>query len=253
MSTADKPSYGFDAPEFMRNALLGGSLAVMAGQALLSHWGGLGTAVGLMLLVGGLLTLLPGLCLIAYGLRGKFRVRDRMLDMVPWRGNETVLDVGTGRGLLLVGAAKRLTTGKVVGIDIWRAGDLSGNARENTLRNASIEGVENRVEVLDSDIRRTSLPDGSFDVVLSLLCLHNIDDSGERLNACREIARVLKPGGRVVVGDYIPTGGYAKAFATAGLKVESSRSHIVDALGLMWIVSAQKNLSSLNPDGNAMY
>jgi cyclopropane fatty-acyl-phospholipid synthase-like methyltransferase len=43
------------------------------------------------------------------------------------RGDETVLDVGYGRGLHLIGAAKRLTTGKAPGVDIWQAEDLSGN------------------------------------------------------------------------------------------------------------------------------
>jgi len=38
-----------------------------------------------------------------------------------------VLDVGCGRGLLLIGAARRLTTGKAVGVDIWQAEDRVGN------------------------------------------------------------------------------------------------------------------------------
>ena len=49
--------------------------------------------------------------------------------MIPWRGNETVLDVGTGRGLLMIGAARRLTTGISVGIDIWSAKDPRAAAK----------------------------------------------------------------------------------------------------------------------------
>jgi arsenite methyltransferase len=44
--------------------------------------------------------------MLAYSL--KLNIRDRMLDMIHWKGNETVLDTGTGRGLLAIGAAKRL-------------------------------------------------------------------------------------------------------------------------------------------------
>lgn len=144
-----------------------------------------------------------------------------------------VLDVGAGRGLRLVGAAKRLTTGKAIGIDIWRAVDLSGNTRENALANIKREGVSNdRVEVRTGDIRKTDFADRNFDVVLSLLCRHNIEDDAGRENACREIARVLKPGGTAIIGDYIPTTGYAKLLANSGMRIESSRPYFRDALSL---------------------
>jgi ribosomal protein L11 methylase PrmA len=58
---------------------------------------------------------------------GKLWSRDRLLDGLELRGDETVLDVGCSRGLLLVGAAKRLTTGKAPGVDIWQAEDQIGN------------------------------------------------------------------------------------------------------------------------------
>ena len=53
------------------------------------------------------------------------------------RGDETVLDVATGAGLLLVGAAKRLPRDRVVGVDRWAAKNLSGNAASVTARNAA--------------------------------------------------------------------------------------------------------------------
>src|SRR6185436_5889430 len=52
---------------------------------------------------------------------GKVREREWLLDRIAWSGAERVLDVGCGRGLLLIGAAKRLTTGSAVGIDLWQA------------------------------------------------------------------------------------------------------------------------------------
>jgi ribonucleotide reductase alpha subunit len=87
-----------------------------------------------------------------------------VLDSLKLRGDETVLDVGCGRGLLLIGAAKRLTTGKAVGVDIWNAEDLSGNRPEATLENARLERVAERVEVKDGDARRLPFADGTFDV-----------------------------------------------------------------------------------------
>ena len=163
-----------------------------------------------------------------------------MLGMVEWSGDEQVLDIGTGRGFLLNGAAKHLATGRAVGIDIWRAEDLSGNTLENALQNAHSEGVADKIEIRNQDVRKMSFPDASFDVVLSLLCIHNIEDKAEQAAACREIARVLKPGGKALIADYLPTNDYARAFADAGLAVESNRAYFGDALALMWMVVATK-------------
>ena len=57
----------------------------------------------------------------------KIKVSERIIDSMPWRGDEKVLDVGCGRGLFLIGAAKSLTTGKATGVDIWQSEDLSNN------------------------------------------------------------------------------------------------------------------------------
>jgi ubiquinone/menaquinone biosynthesis C-methylase UbiE len=65
-----------------------------------------------------------------------------------------------------------------------------------------------------------SFADGSIDVVLSNVCLHNIYDRPGRTKACREIVRVLKPGGVAVISDYKLMKEYAAEFASAGLKVE---------------------------------
>src|SRR5207248_6090674 len=141
---------------------------------------------------------------------GKLRSREQFLDLVPWRGDETVLDVGCGRGLFLVGAARRLTTGRAVGVDLWQAADLSGNRPEATLENARREGVADRVEVKDGDARHLAFADASFDVVVSSLALHNIVKAEERQQAVREIVRVLKPGGQVALVDIQHTGDYAR-------------------------------------------
>src|SRR4029077_19478974 len=88
-----------------------------------------------------------GLWMIYSSKVGKVRARERLLDRVAWTGGEQVLDVGCGRGLMLIGAAKRLTTGTATGIDVWQTEDLSGNKPEATLENARREGVADRAEV----------------------------------------------------------------------------------------------------------
>ena len=192
-----------------------------------------------MLLILGAVPLLLAGAMLAYNQLGKRRMRDLMLGAVPWSGSERVLDVGTGAGLLLTGAAG-LTTGGVVGVDIWSAKDLSGNSREQTLRNAAAEGVADRVEVRTADALALPFPDASFDRVLSLLCLHNVAGPDGPQQACWEVARVLRPGGAALIGDYIPTGRYAATLKEAGLVIEQSGPRFGTALSLMWLVVARK-------------
>lgn len=232
--------YGFDAPGIMLGLSLGGGSVVLLGCAAAAFAPGGWRTAGVVLAVLGAVPLLFGLLMVIYAFVGKARTREHMLNLAKLRGDETVLDVGTGAGLLLVGAAKRAPRGKVVGIDLWASKDLSNNAAATTARNAALEGVSDRVEVLTGDARKLAFPDGSFDRAVSLLCLHNIEHKADQARACREIARVLKPGGRAVVGDYVPTHGYAAAFADAGLTVIQSRAAFGVALSLMWIVVADK-------------
>ena len=143
---------------------------------------------------------------------GKVKERETLLDRVAWTGRERVLDVGCGRGLMLIGAAKRLTTGIATGVDIWQAEDLSGNRPEATLENAAREGVADRVRVETADMRKMPFPDGAFDVAVSNAAIHNLYAREDRSKAIREIARVLKPGGVAVISDIRHLGEYASTF-----------------------------------------
>src|SRR4029453_6551329 len=99
--------------------------------------------------------------------RGKFVVWESILDGLRLRGDERVLDMGCGRGAVLIAVAKRLTSGRATGIDLWSMKDQSGNASDVTKRNAVLEGVVERVAIETGDMRSLPFADGSFDVVLS--------------------------------------------------------------------------------------
>ena len=148
--------------------------------------------------------------------RGKFIEWERILDRLRLRGDERALDMGCGRGAVLTAVARRLTTGRATGVDIWSTHDQSGNARDVTVRNASLEGVTDRVEVETGDMRTLLFPEGTFDLVVSSLAIHNIRSNADRKLAVAEGYRVLKPGGRLVIADIRATSLYEATLRALG-------------------------------------
>ena len=210
-----QPEYGVDGYPYIVG-LSAAALVLGLVSGILGAYGHQGLATALTLVA--ILPAVPAALGLRYVLYGKRIHRDRLLDRIQWKGDEHVLDVGTGGGLLLIGAARRASSGRASGIDIWSTTDLSGNTKARVLRNASLEGVAERVEVRDDDARSLSFEAASFDVVLSMLCLHNIEDDREK--ALREMVRVLRPGGTIIVSDLAGTSEYAKTFEELGLTVD---------------------------------
>lgn len=150
-------------------------------------------------------------------LRGKFIVWAELLDRSNLRGDERILDMGCGRGAVLLMAAQHLTTGRAVGVDLWRSADQSGNSPEATRRNAVAEGVAGRVELHTGDMTALPFEDNSFDVVVSSLAIHNISGRAGREKAIDEAVRVLRPGGRLTIADIRATGQYQAQLAKIGM------------------------------------
>jgi arsenite methyltransferase len=206
MARAD---YGLDAPGVVRNlglASLAG-LAVFCGVAAHLWTGRIPLGGGVILEISSMALAISlgcgamALYMVWSSKFGKLSERERLLDRLALKGSERVLDVGCGRGLMLLGAAKRLTTGSAVGVDIWQAEDLSGNRAEATLENARHEGVESRVSIETADMRKLPFPDASFDAIVSKAAIHNLYERADRAKALAEIARVLAPGGCVLIDD----------------------------------------------------
>jgi SAM-dependent methyltransferase len=146
---------------------------------------------------------------------GKFEVWADILDGLQLRGDETLLDMGCGRGAVLLAAAKLLPNGRAIGVDIWRA-DQTDNSQQNTLLNAELEGVADRVEVRTADITDLPFDDNSVDVIVSSLVVHNIPSAAGRAKAISEAARVLRPGGRLVIADIWATNHHLRQLRELG-------------------------------------
>ena len=150
-------------------------------------------------------------------LRGKFVVWANLLDQLHLRGDERILDMGCGRGAVLLMAAQHLTTGRAVGVDLWRSADQSGNSAEATRRNAIAEGVADRVELHTGDMTALPFEDNSFDLIVSSLAIHNISGSAGREKAIDEAVRVLRPGGRLLIADIRGTRQHQAQLAKIGM------------------------------------
>jgi arsenite methyltransferase len=198
--------YGFDAPYVPIGLGLGGVVYLVI-AAVNTLRGSLGWALFCLIVALGFF--LSTASYIYTTRRGKFAVWAELLTGLPLRGDERLLDLGCGRGAVLLQAAQLLPHGRAVGVDLWKTMDQSGNDPAVTRRNAVAEGVAGRVELKTADMRALPFADGDFDVVVSSLAIHNIPAAPERARVIAEAVRVLKPGGQLVIADIRAAGDYA--------------------------------------------
>lgn len=225
-----QPDYSFHMPGFITYPLPAAAASlILAGMMYsllhLSHPIAANITAGACLLSGtaylGIFAMLKRIT----NLERRLHDRDKLLSEIPWRGDEHVLDVGVGNGILLLSAARRLTSGKGIGIDIWVEG-AGDNKPDVFLRNAQIEGVADKVSLENEDARHLSYTDESFDVVISGLTMHHLKAEADQ--GMREMVRVLKPGGWMAIYDEPSTVFYcAKLMRQNGLKIERKSTGMV--------------------------
>jgi SAM-dependent methyltransferase len=223
-----RASYGIDRPDIVIFLVVAGLLCLILGELMLF----LNPYQGLL---SGLVFFLFAAWFIVGSKFVKLGEAKRILNSIPWRGDEIVLDVGCGRGLWLILAAKHLTSGKAIGIDVWNRRLQSGNNPRKTLDAARVEGVADRVEVRDGDARNLTFDDKTFDLVVSSLVLHHLPPA-ERRKALSEICRVLKSGGQIIVLELFRGDEYVKGFQELGMtkvRLTTSKSSLLFGICLI--------------------
>lgn len=216
---AARATYGIDAPNILIGLCAAAILTLLVGFFLAAGRSPtLGIGPWLITVV-----LVIAATWVAHGTRrAKPRLWRQTLDQLALGGSEDALDLGCGRGLVLIETARRLPDGHATGVDIWRNRDQSGNRRITTELNTRVEGVDDRVTIRDADL--TSLPfgDATFDLVTASFSLRCLALADERRRALDEAVRVLRPGGRIVVLDDAHTDQLAAHLRDQGLEVERS-------------------------------
>jgi arsenite methyltransferase len=232
--------YGIDAPTIVRNLGGGGALLIAGGFAIRSwpvaaHLAPTLEGSGVGMAIGAVWMLVSSLWL-------KQIVMRRLLNTRQWRGDEAVLDVGCGRGLAAIAAARLVPRGFVTAIDLWQSVDLSGNTPEALLANARAAGVERRLKIDTGDARALPYQDASFDVVTSMTAIHNIKDEKGRRTAVDEIWRVVRPGGQILIFDILHARSYLLQLRDRGA-IETKLSWPILLWGPPgWRIAAQKLL-----------
>jgi len=215
--TGDREHYGIDAPTVVRTLGAGGIALIVVGLIA----GRIPAVAPLMpMLVGtGIGMTLGAAWMLVSSLWLKRIVMRHLLDTRRWQGDEQVLDIGSGRGLVAIGAARRVPRGMVHALDIWQQADLSGNTPAALLANGRAAGVAERLAVDTGDARRMPYPDATFDVVASMTAIHNIPDAAGRTTAIAEAWRVTRPGGQLLIFDIRHARTYAAQLRALGAEV----------------------------------
>ena len=143
--------------------------------------------------------------------------RRKLIDALGEVGEGEVLDVATGTADIALAIARRYTRARVVGLD------PSAGMLEVGRKKVSEAGLQERVALVEGDAQAMSFDDDRFAASCIAFGIRNVPD---RLQGLREMARVTKPGGRVVVLELgEPSGGPCAAVARFHVH------HVVPRLG----------------------
>lgn len=137
------------------------------------------------------------------------QIHQYLVDHFPWElsrkaqgvadGSGLILDIGCGAAALTNRVAKTYPNARLLGVDYW--GAEWSYAREQCVKNASVEGVADRVAFQKGNAAKLDFDDASFDGAVSNFVFHEVRTARDKRDVVREALRVIKPGGAFAFQD----------------------------------------------------
>ncbi|MBN1535785.1 MAG: methyltransferase domain-containing protein [Anaerolineales bacterium] len=127
------------------------------------------------------------------------KIQELVVSHIDWKGNGKVLDIGCGNAPLTIKLAKKYPEAEIIGMDYW--GKNWDYSMQFCTANAEIAGVEKQISFKQGSASRLPFEDASFDLVVSNLVFHEVQDVKDKRVSIQEALRVLKPGGVFVFQD----------------------------------------------------
>lgn len=212
--------YGLDAPKVTIYLLVAGIFMIFL-MALINIWSGLSAKyimyINIFMGISIFLYLITALLMVLSSYIGKTKLINKVVKRPDIVSAERILDVGCGSGVFLTKVSNKIKDhSKVIGIDIWNSSDQSANHKVKTLNNIKNDGCSSKCEVLTADMRSLPFEDNYFDLVFSCLAIHNLRTTVEIDKALTEIARVIKPGGKIILIDFMYLTHYRRKLSEMG-------------------------------------
>jgi len=172
-------------------------------------------------------------------IKNRMKLLKKFIKLANLKGNEMVLDLGTGSGFLAIGFAKQLKNGKSFGLDRYSLKydnlrskivnnikiNFFGISLKNAKVNSKIENVEKKCKFIQTDITKPlNFPAEYFNIIVSSQFFYCIPHQ-KRLAVFQEIDRMLKKGGKIIFFESKSFLGWnmnevKKFFEDAGYKIK---------------------------------
>jgi SAM-dependent methyltransferase len=200
----ERPKYGW----YVKNLILAfsiiglfGLIVFIIGLNLLGIFGVTLIIIGITLMI---LFLWPGIGLAIMNIiLSKDDSEVQGMDILGKIQSPRVLDIGCGTGKTAIKIAKSLPKGgQLNGIDIYNVNAISGNSLATVNRNAELEGVSDKTTFQYGSATEIPFEDNKFDIVNLSSVLHEVHDYEDKKKAMKEIHRVLKPKGYLLIGEW---------------------------------------------------
>lgn len=204
MSDEEKPKYGW----YVKNLIIFfniigsfGLIVLIIGLNLLGMLGVILSIIGITLMV---LFLWPGIGLAAMNIIIKKKDSEfQSVEILSKIHSPRVLDIGCGTGRTAIKIARSLPKGGYLnGIDIYNVNAISGNSLATVNQNAELEGASDKSTFQYGSATEIPFEDNKFHIVNLSSVLHEVHDYECKERAMKEIHRVLKPKGFLLIGEW---------------------------------------------------